>query len=184
MRLKLALISFMTVILAISSVTLAYLSQTTDSLENRFVPGKVDQTIHESFDGTTKEHVSIKNTGNVEVYVRVVLAANWLSCPDTEGSAVISSCSVAGPAPLVQIELNETSSWFLASDGFYYYKALLLPGQTTSDLLESFTPPTQRGYHYALDVVSSTIQGDQADLVSSKWIHVSVDGEGRLGRRD
>ena len=138
------LIAFCVCILACAAISgsLAWLISTPEQVVNSFTPGVVTIEVDETFDDehTTKQNVSIKNTGNVPAYIRVALVPAWV---DDEGNIA------AKPASL---ELNDDcniawgkdgsgyeADWFIGSDGFYYCKTVIEPDESTPILIKSCT---------------------------------------------
>lgn len=110
---------------------------------NEFEIGSIEARIDETFDGvhandlsTNKKidkFVAITNTGKSNEVIRVVMNPQWES-KSADGKDIPVSASN-------QIELNLRNGfeddWIESSDGYYYYKKVLKPGETTSNLLES-----------------------------------------------
>ena len=80
------LIAFCVCILSCAAVSgsLAWLISTPEPVVNEFTPGEVTIQVDETFDDehTTKQNVSIKNTGNVPAYIRVALVPAWVDDED------------------------------------------------------------------------------------------------------
>lgn len=93
-----------------------------DKVQNTMVPGQVPIEIVEQIDGTTKTSITIKNTGNIDAYIRVAVVANKV---DKDGNITI------GTAP--ELKLN-TEKWQLLPDGYYYYKGVVAPKASTESL--------------------------------------------------
>ena len=72
--------------------TLAYIFAKTDNRENKFEPVFVSCNVEESFDGKTKSNVIIRNTGDIEAYIRATFVVMWVS----DSGAVHSSAPVEG----------------------------------------------------------------------------------------
>ena len=92
-----------------------------DNVTNSMVPGEVPIQINETLNGTTKTSVTIKNTGNIQAFIRVAIIANAV---DEQGNVT------TGQAP--QFSYN-TDKWQLLNDGYYYYKGIVEPKGTTGD---------------------------------------------------
>ena len=93
-----------------------------DDVTNSMVPGQVPIEIVEQIDGTTKTSITIKNTGNIDAYIRVAVVANKV---DKDGNITI------GTAPTLNLN---TDKWQQLSDGYYYYKGVVAPGASTDSL--------------------------------------------------
>ena len=182
------LIAFCVCILACAAVSgsLAWLTSTPGPVVNEFIPGEVTIQVDETFDDehTTKQNVSIKNTGNVPAYIRVALVPAWV---DDEGNIA------AKPASL---ELNDDcniawgkdgsgyeADWFIGSDGFYYCKTVIEPGASTPILIKSCTVKgEEHEYDFELQVIASAVQSLPTSTVETVW-PVVVDPDGRLANK-
>ena len=111
------------------SGTLAYLMYQ-DSALNTFVVGSQVSMIDEIWDppetmvagGKYTKKVSVKNTGTVDCYVRV-----------------FAELEDAGMADSVSMDWN-TDNWTeKQADGYYYYKSVLSPGETTKPLFTTIS---------------------------------------------
>ncbi|MDD5904216.1 MAG: hypothetical protein PUC64_04525 [Clostridium sp.] len=177
------LIAFCVCILACAAVSgsLAWLTSTPEQVVNSFTPGVVTIEVDETFDDehTTKQNVSIKNTGNVPAYIRVALVPAWV---DDEGNIA------AKPASL---ELNDDcniawgkdgsgyeADWFIGSDGFYYCKTVIEPGASTPILIKSCTVKgEEHEYDFELQVIASAVQSLPTSTVGEVWpVVVGTDG--------
>ena len=148
--------------LAIVGTTLAIIIVRTNPLENRFSPSDLDIAIVGN---------DIKNTGDVPVYVRAAVVANWIG---TEDGSVLSTT----PARYVDytMSINETD-WFLGSDGFYYCGLPLAAGATANSLVGNATAVTVKdGYTLQLQIIASGIQAAPDEAVQTSWPAVRVDG--------
>ena len=153
--------------------TLAWLTSQ-DGLTNTFTPGRVTTEIEEEFpEAEVKKNVKIKNTGNVDAYIRVALEAAW-----KDGDMI-----AARPVEVTDYaeDLNLTD-WFKAGD-YYYYKYIVPPGMLTTNLINTFEILVHpEGLNFELQVLSSGIQADPDEAVESVWPLVEVVG-GELAPR-
>ncbi len=161
------LIGILLLLTAASGITGAWLNAGADPLLNLFAKSGVPPEVVEEFDGETKENVQIKNNGNIDAFIRVVLTAVWL---DEEGDI--------SPEPVPELVFTSHSNWF-EQNGFYYHKERVAPGATTTNLIDSFELPVKEGLRFELQVIASAIQADPDDAVEHAW-PVTVDGSGRL----
>lgn len=175
------LIAFCVCILACAAVSgsLAWLISTPGPVVNEFIPGEVTIQVDETFNGTTKQNVRIKNTGTVPAYIRVALIPAWV---DDEGNIA------AKPASL---ELKDDcniawgkdgngyeADWFKGSDGFYYCKTVINPGDSTPILIKSCTVKDgEHEYDFELQVIASAVQSLPTSTVETVWpVVVGMDG--------
>ena len=171
---KTALILSLCLIFALAvGTTFALLKASTAPVENTFTAAKSGTDIVEKLDGSQKTSIKVQNTGTAVSYVRVKLVMNWVD--DTTGNIVSGD-------NLPNVTLNSDNSWFLGSDGIYYYKMPVAAnnGETTN-LLK--TPITQdaapEGYHLEVTVLAESIQAAPSKAVTDSW-GVGVDSNGYL----
>ena len=151
------LIAILIISLSAGSVV-AWLSITDGQVENSFVPDEDPvPTITETFDDDkVKSNVAVDvgDTGYA-VYVRAAIVVNWKNAEDG---------NVLGQKPVLNddyiLTLNETD-WFY-EDGFYYHKAMVNTGGSTTNLIttcqlkDGITPP--QGYDLNVEIIAQTIQ--------------------------
>ena len=180
------LIAFCVCILACAAVSgsLAWLISAPGPVVNEFTPGEVTIQVDETFDGSTKSDVSIENTGNVPAYIRVALIPAWV---DDKGNIA---------AKPVSLELNDDcniawgkdgngyeADWFIGSDGFYYCKTVINPGDYTPILIKSCTVKDgEHKYDFELQIIASAVQSLPTSTVETVW-PVVVDPDGRLANK-
>ena len=142
--------------------TLAWLTAHTSAITNTFTVATPGVKIEEGFDKQTKSNVQVKNTGEVEAYIRVALVPTW---EDENGNAV------AEPASLddLSITWGNSGKWLKGKDGYWYYKEPVAPGYSTEVLLEKATVTTENGYHMNLQVMADSIQADPTRAVTAMW---------------
>ena len=77
-RTKTFLVLAMVVVMLACTVggTVAYLTTKTADVVNTFTPAKVTCAVDETFSGTTKTDVKIKNTGNTDAWIRATVVGN------------------------------------------------------------------------------------------------------------
>jgi len=113
-------------------------------------PGMVDVEIEDEVHGFVKEKVVIRNTGNVDAYIRAHIVANWWgkTVSGDDGIALGYTSSEA-TSFVAAWEMSGTtgdnyggaftglpgSDWVKAKDGFFYYKNKVAPGAETGSKL-------------------------------------------------
>ena len=171
------LIAFCVCILACAAVSgsLAWLISTPGPVVNEFTPGEVTIQVDETFNGTTKQNVRIKNTGNVPAYIRVALVPAWV---DDEGNIA------AKPASLDDCNITlGVDFWFEGTDGFYYCKTVIEPDGSTPILIKSCTVKDgEHKYDFELQIIASAVQSLPTPTVETVW-PVVVDPDGRLANK-
>lgn len=119
-------------------------------------PNEVNVDIHDKVSGYKKDQVEIRNTGNVDAFIRATVVANWwgfagneegvaMGYVDDEGSAFVEPWSMSWNATASKYEDNyggefdglpapgATSGWVRAKDGFFYYTEAVPPGKLTGE---------------------------------------------------
>lgn len=147
-----AIAIFLVVIMAIGG-TVAYLMDRTDSVINTFKPASSGITIEEEVKENCKTEIAVNNTGDVGVYVRVSLVANYY---DKDGN-------ITGAANVS--DKLKGSDWTKLGD-YYYYNGIVQAGGETSNLLND------EGIDLTgiqVTVLASAIQVEPADAVIEAW---------------
>lgn len=160
-----ALVALVLIIGAVVGGTLAYLAARTDAIVNTFNPAKVDITVEENFDGSTKKDVKITNIGDTEVYIRATYVVTWKDAAE--------NVYPEQPQPGVDytISLNPKQDWFYYN-GYYYYTEPVAPRASTGVLIDLCTPVAERtpeGYTLSVNVLASAIQSVPAEAVGQAW---------------
>ena len=183
------LIAFCVCILACAAVSgsLAWLTSTPEPVVNSFIPGVVTIQVDETFDGSTKSDVSIKNTGTVPAYIRVALIPAWV---DDEGNIAAKPASLEQLYSDCDIAWGEDgkgyeADWFKGSDGFYYCKTFINPGDSTPILIKSCTViGEEHEYDFELQVIASAVQSLPTSTVEKVWPAVVVGTNGTLDKKE
>lgn len=148
--------------------TLAWLFAKTDNVTNTFVPASVPNTPEEKFDGETKTSIVIRNTGNIDAYVRVKLVTYRVNDKGDH---------IGGEATIPAFTLG--ANWF-EKDGYYYYTKPVVPNATSGELLDSSIKLQQYtdadGGKQVIEVISESIQSVPTSTVESVWPVTVVNG--------
>ena len=159
---------------AVVGSTAAYIKSTAQPIENIFAPAKVSCEINESFDGQTKEHIGVKNTGNVNAYIRATVTVGWQI--DTGANVILAT----SPEENVDYKVVAGSSkWNRGNDGYWYYADAITPESITEDLFSSVTALAEApaGYKLSFNVICEAIQSDPTTAVSDAWKITLIDGQ-------
>ena len=169
-RAVLVLVSVILVAVLTIDATLAYLITQTDTFENIFAPPVMRLSL-EGIDDIT-------NTGDVPMYVRALAVANWVSVDDEH--TVLAEDPVIG----VDFEVKFVKDdWFLASDGFYYYRKVLAPKDQVQLLTSATQLKEKLGYELRLEILSSGIQATPPEAVAKAWPAVRITEDGTLDKK-
>lgn len=149
--------------LAISG-TVAWLTTKDKPITNTFNPSKVACEVTETFNSTTgvKNSVNVKNTGDIDAYIRVKLVTYRTN---EKGQ------HIGGTAELPSFTLGE--NWVKYGD-YYYYTLPVTAGQTpAANLTDSMTLngayDDADGGKQAIDVMAEAIQSVPAQAVGQAW---------------
>ena len=157
--------------------TTAFLIAKEDPVTNTFTPSRVASTvIEDTFNGTTKTNVKVRNSGDTTSYIRAAIVVTW---QDAAGN-VYPGTPVAGTHYTMNLNLSK-NGWIQIGD-FYYYAKPVEPGQATDVLISSCSPvagQTPAGYGLNVEILGSAIQSVPTSVVTSNW-HVTLDGNGNI----
>ena len=156
----------------IACATIAFVFTSTKPLENTFTDAYVACDVLETFDGTTKTDVTIKNTGEVQSYIRAKVVVTWMSDDKTKVTA-LKPIDDTDYIITYADETNAATNWEKGSDGYWYYKLPVNVGEETEELIEScslkdgITEPD--GYYLSVEIVASAIQSTPETVVKKQW---------------
>ena len=163
----LALIVFMSLLTI--SVTYAYIMTSTNEAKNTFYRAYVQSEVHEEFDGSIKQNVTIKNLGNVDAYIRTMIVVNWM---DDEGNIFYLK-----PQENIDYEISfNDQDWTLGDDGFWYYHQKVSSFASTTNLINRaicIASDIPDGYQLSIEVISSAIQSEPDETIETQW-HVDI----------
>lgn len=141
----------------------AYLSAQTEPVTNNFVPARVSCSVEETFREGIKSDVKIRNTGNVDAYVRAVVVATFVS----------DDGKVLATAPQEGVDYTVTWAsvgWLKGSDGFWYYDYAIAPDAVTTNLIEKASAiSVPDGYRLNLQIIATAVQSDPERAVTDAW---------------
>lgn len=156
----------------IACVSIAFVFTSTKPLENTFTDAYVACDVLETFDGTTKSDVTIKNTGEVQSYIRAKVVVTWMSDDKTKVTA-LKPIDDTDYVITYADETNADTNWEKGSDGYWYYKLPVNVGKETEELIENcslkdgVTAPD--GYYLSVEIVASSIQSTPPRVVAEQW---------------
>lgn len=120
-----AIVMAVIMVTAIGS-TVAYLVNSSEPVDNTFALAKVGCKIDETVENGIKSVVTVKNTGEAPVYIRVAVVANKVDESDPD--------SIIGPA---DVSANLCGTDWVKNGDFYYYTKAVPAGSSTENLLKS-----------------------------------------------
>ena len=102
-------LSLLLLVTVVVGGTIAYLVKNTAPIENKFTPSHVSCEVTETFNGTVKSNVNVKNTSDIDAYIRVKLVTYRVN----DGGQ-----HIGGTAEIPAFTLGE--NW-VEYGGYYYY---------------------------------------------------------------
>lgn len=153
-------IAFILILLCAVGVTWAYLSAETGAKKNAFEPGRVTCEVVESFDGTVKRDVNVRNTGNIDAYLRVALKGWRVSDGKHVGGQAQPPAFVPGPG------------WVKHGAFYYYTKPVAPQALPEHPLVKEMTLTSYKGMDpgaQSITVTAEAIQANPARAAELSW---------------
>lgn len=155
-------VSVLALVLAVAGGTLAWLVANSGPVTNTFTPATVSCEVKETFDGTYKKDVNVKNTSNIDAYLRVKLVTYRVN---------EAGQHIGGTAEIPTFTPGE--NWVMNGD-FYYYTLPVTPGATPAKpLIDTITLTGSYndadGGKQVIEVMAEAIQSQPDDAVQQAW---------------
>lgn len=151
--------------------TLMYLVSKTTAVTNTFEPATVTCEVEENFDGAVKKNVTVKNTSNIDAYLRVKLVTYRVN---DKGERIGGTAAIPSFTP--------GEGWF-EKDGFYYYNKPVAPNKMPAanlignDGITLVKYTDADGGRQVIEVIAEAIQSVPTSVVKEYW-NVTVDANG------
>lgn len=149
---------------------MGYMFRETDDTNAPLTPPSLSCTVEEQYASGVKSEIKVKNTGNINAYLRVRLVAYWL---DADGNRVYREAQI----PTFTLD---SERWLADSaNATYYFRTPVAPQSTTDDLLASdMVLASEDGYTLVVEVFAEAIQALPTDAASGAWdLEISADGK-------
>lgn len=156
-------VSVLALVLAVAGGTLAWLTANSTPVTNTFTPAQVSCAVEENFNGTTKKDVNVKNTSDIDAYLRVKLVTYRVN---KDGQ------HIGGTAAIPDFHLG--ANWVKYGD-FYYYTLPVAPGAVPAEPLIGDSGITLSEYtdvdggKQVIEVMAEAIQSVPAKAVGEAW---------------
>lgn len=142
--------------------TVAWLTSRTGAIANTFSPAHVSCEVTESFNGTEKTQVNVKNTSDIPAFVRVKLVT-YRTNDQGQHIGGVSELPAFTPG----------TGW-VEHGGYYYYTQPVAPGVfPEANLADSITLTASYadadGGHQSMDVMAEAIQSVPVDAIKAAW---------------
>ena len=161
-------VSVLALVLAVAGGTLAWLTANSGPVTNTFTPAKVTCEVKEDFNGTTKKDVQIKNTSNIDAYIRAYVVVTWKNAQGNVYGKPVEETDYT-------ISYDLSHGWVQGNDGYYYYTSpVTANGGLTGVLISNcqlnsgVTPPAD-GYSLSVEIIAEAIQSVPAKAVGEAW---------------
>lgn len=155
-RIKVLVLSLLLIVGISIGITLAYLKTNTNAVVNTFKPSYVDCEVQETFDGEKKTEVNVKNTSDIEAYIRVKLVTYRVNDKEER---------IGGKAEIPGFTLGD--DWVLDNEFYYYTKPVVPGGMPSANLADSMTLVGQYddadGGRQVIEVMAEAIQAAGTD---------------------
>ena len=124
----------------------------------------------EEFNGVQKSSIQIRNTGNIEAYLRIKLVSYWV---DGEGNVAPK----ASQMPAISL----ASGWVKGTGNTYYWNTPVAPSGNTGNLLAApiVLEEDGEGNRQVLEIFAEAIQGAPTAAVTDSW-GVTLSGDGSI----
>lgn len=156
-------VSLLALLLVVAGGTLAWLTAQ-DSVSNTFTPAHVTCDVEETFNGTAKSNVSIKNTSDIPVYIRASIIVTW---KDSSGN-VYGQLPVAG----TDYTISYGTDWTQQGD-YWYCNSEVAVGANTPELISSCTEVAgkapKENYRLSVEIIAEAIQSQPDRAVADAW---------------
>lgn len=150
--------------------TLAYL-QAGSKVENTFTIAKMSVKIDETFNGSTKQNVTVKNTGDVPAYLRAALVIYW---KDKDGNILSDTPTEDTDYTII---MGTDEGWVKGSDGYWYYPKPVAASEPSPILIKSCTASSTAGKYLCVDILTQAVQASPTTAVQELWgAAVAADG--------
>lgn len=173
-------VSALLAVVAIVGTVFALMRKDTPKLENEFVPANVSCEVYETltYAGSpqyVEQHadVRIKNTGNIDAYLRIRFVSYWVKYNPETTSWEISAKSSVMP------ELHIASGWVKSSTSDTYYYPTPVNPETFTPYINTAPIVLQKDGDYVqvLEVFAEAIQSLPNSAVTGSWnVTLGTDG--------
>lgn len=145
--------------------TAAYMFKESNDVKNDFIPASVTCEAEEAFDGNEKSSIAVKNTGNIDAYMRVRLVSYWVN----EGGNIVGK-----PSEMPSVDYDADLWVQDKENNTYYCTERIAPNGVTPQLLKSpivlqtaeFNGKT---VYQVVEVFAEAIQADSNQAMQDAW---------------
>ena len=161
-KIQLLILSLLVVTTVTVGGTVAYLTTNTAPVVNTFEPSHVTCKVTESFDGKTKSKVNVKNTSDIDAYIRVKLVTYRVN---EAGQHIGGVAEIPGFTP--------GANWVRYGEYYYYTLPVAKNDLPATDLIDSINLTDKYddadGGKQVIEVMAEAIQSEPAEAVGEAW---------------
>ncbi len=149
---------------AVIGTTVAFLIDKPDAVTNSFTYAHVSCQVTESFENNEKKNVQIRNTSDINVYIRATYVVNWLDKNGNVAASVPEGYSYT-------LTENPDGKWFKGNGDYFYYLTPVAPNASTDGSLLNCTVtyPEDPAYTLSVKIIATAIQSEPASAVTEAW---------------
>lgn len=170
------LVALLVLTMASGSV-FAYMKAKTPVVENMIVPASVNCEIKETFTNNEKTSIKVKNTGNIEAYLRICFVTYWVNTDENDNEIIVSE-----PSKNITDFPFDDKKWKKGSNNIYYYTEAIAPGAEIEFLKNGekiILEVDANGNRQVIEVFAEAIQSLPAEAVTESW-GVTLDENGLI----
>ena len=161
-KIQLLILSLLVVTTVTVGGTVAYLTTNTDPVVNTFEPSHVTCEVTENFNGKTKSNVNVKNTSDIDAYIRVKLVTYRVN---------EAGQHIGGVAEIP--EFTPGADWVKYGEYYYYTLPVAKNASPATDLIDSINLKDKYDDAYGgkqvIEVMAEAIQSEPAEAVGEAW---------------
>ena len=119
-----------------------------------YTSGEVEVEVHDNVTPTVKSNVEIQNTGLATSYIRATVVGYWVN----ESDDIVAPWEFNNSQGTIIKDDNWGSYWEEGTDGFYYHKSPVTPGEFTHPLFDKYELTAQPPIVGAQLIVNVVVQ--------------------------
>ena len=161
-KIQLLILSLLVVTTVTVGGTVAYLTTNTDPVVNTFEPSHVTCEVTENFNGETKSNVNVKNTSDIDAYIRVKLVTYRVNDAGQH---------IGGVAEIPNFTPGD--GWVKYGEYYYYTSPVAKDARPATNLIGSINLTDKYadadGGKQVIEVMAEAIQSEPAAAVGEAW---------------
>ena len=158
---KFIVIFALIMVIAFGGTVMAFMVHKSVNKTNTFIPAAVSCEVEETFADNSKSSITVKNTGNIDAFIRVRLVTYWVN---SEGN------TVGKPGEMPHFTIAD--GWIKGENNTYYCTAKVAAETSTPTLLGSSInlETSSEGYRQVVEVFAEAVQAEPYEQSGGKYI--------------